>query len=266
MIRFVPVIAVCLALTLVFPSFAAVQTKLPVSDPQAVAYAAQSILALTGGTPIADAKLTGTATWTVGSDNQSGSVTLMGKGTSESRTDLGLSGGNRTEIRNSFGGFPQGAWVGSDGVSHSYAMHNCWTDANWLFPVLSSLSNTDPNIILSYVGLESRSGVSVQHLRSYRALFQSISSDALTEQLSTMDFYLDATSFLPVAVTFSVHPDDDANVTIPVEIDYSNYQITNGAQLPLHVQKFLQGGLVLDLVITSASPNTGLSDSNFNIQ
>jgi hypothetical protein len=146
-------------------------------------------------------------------------------------------------------------------------MHNCWTDASWFFPVLSSLAASDPSVVLSYVGLESRAGLSVHHLRSYRYVpAKSAKTTALTLQLSTTDYYLDASTLLPVAAVFNIHPDDDASVNIPVEILYSQYQLMNGLQVPLHIQRYLQGELAVDLLVSSAMVNSGLPDSEFNIQ
>jgi len=51
-----------------------------------------------------------------------------------------------------------------------------------------------------------------------------------------------------------------------VEIDFSNYQAVNGIQVPFHVQKLISNGLVLDLVMSSAVLNSGLSDSLFAVQ
>lgn len=77
----------------------AANSALPPSDPQALAFAAASISALTGGTTIGDATLTGSVTWTAGSDSETGTATLEALGTGESRIDLALTTGTRTEIR-----------------------------------------------------------------------------------------------------------------------------------------------------------------------
>ena len=84
--------------------------------------------------------------------------------------------------------------------------------------------------------------------------------------LSATDLYLDSASLLPLAIRFNVHPDDDFGLDIPVEVDFSNYQAINGVQVPLHIQKFLQGTLVMDINLTSATFNSGLSDSQFQVQ
>jgi len=95
--------------------------------------------------------------------------------------------------------------------------------------------------------------------------------DVVTDPLfQTGDFFdpddLDAATLLPIAITFNVHPDVDANINIPVEVDFSNYQLLNGLAVPLHVQQYLQGGLFLDAVFTNVVVNSGLPDSDFVIQ
>jgi hypothetical protein len=147
-------------------------------------------------------------------------------------------------------------------------MHNCWINASWFYPALSYLNATsDPTLIFSFVGQESRGGATVQHLRIYRYLAaQRPAFVALTRRVSAADFYLDSASLLPVALVFNTHPAEDAGTDISIEIDYSNYQAINGVQIPLHVQKLVSGGLALDIVATNATVNSGLSDSLFAIQ
>ena len=263
-------IAEVIWLTLILSSLSsgAVQNQLPASDPRATALAVQSVTALTGGNPITDVTLNGNATWIAGSDRETGSATLLAKGTNESRIDLSLTNGLRTDIRNDTAGFPQGESIAIDGSLHPWAVHNCWINASWFFAPLSFLATTsDPNLVFTYVGQELRGGTSVQHLRIYRYLLgQSAKVISLTQQLSTIDIYLDASSFLPVAYGFNIHPDEDATANIAAEIDFSNYQAVNGIQVPFHIQKLIDGGLAVDIIVTVVNFNSGLSDSLFAVQ
>jgi hypothetical protein len=86
-----------------------------------------------------------------------------------------------------------------------------------------------------------------------------------SRQLSSVDFYLDATTLLPVATVFNAHPDDDAGTNIPIEIDFGNYQNINGVNVPLHIQRYVQGTLMVELSISTVSLNTGLQLSTFAI-
>jgi hypothetical protein len=232
------------------------------SDPTALALAAKSIAALTGGITISDVTLTANVTWSGDPNSETGSAVFLAKGSDKSRVDLTLSGGTRTDIRNSSSGFPLGEWVNNGGSPIRYSSFNCWGDPSWFFPALTSLSISDPTIVFSYVGLESQAGISVQHLRSYRA----VTAIPVAQQLSVMDFYLDASSFLPVSVVFTAHPDNNSNVNVPIVVQFSDYQPTSGLELPLHVQEYLQGGLLLDSVVTGVTVNSGLPDSDFTIQ
>lgn len=170
----------------------------------------------------------------------------------------------RSEIRDSQTGIPLGEWFAPNSMSGYSASQNCWTDSAWFFPTLGSLAG-GPNVVLSYVGQETRNGTAVQHIQSY----QYVSGDfpvPTPQQLSTMDFYLDATTLLPSAVIFNAHPDNDALTNIITEIDWSGYQSVNGIQIPSHIQRYVNGQLLLDLSITSSAFNSGLSLSDFAIQ
>ncbi len=83
--------------------------------------------------------------------------------------------------------------------------------------------------------------------------------------LSQMDFFLDSTTFLPAAVTFNIHPDNNALLDIPIEVRFSDYRAVKGVQVPFHIQKFLNNGLILDLQFTTAVLNAGLGASQFQV-
>ena len=259
------------------------QTTPPPSDPQAVAFAQQGIAALTGGTQITDVTLSGNVNWIVGTDSELGTATLLASGTGESRMDLVLASGTRTEIRDNQTGVPLGKWVSPAGASGMIGLQNMMTDAAWFFPVLGSLAAGN-NVVLSYVGQETRGGQDVQHIQSYvfqpadasssapsakrssRAALSAAGTPVFSMQsLTTMDFYLDPATLVPVAVTFNSHPDDSAQGNLLTEIDFSNYQSQNGGLVPMHIQRFLQGNLQADITITTVAFNTGLPLSDFTI-
>jgi hypothetical protein len=252
---------VVLILSVVLTSLVSAQNQ-PHSNSQAVAYAAQSIAALTGGATISDVTLTGSVTWN-GSDT--GTATLQALGTDDSRIDFSLNQESRSLIRNSLSGTPQGAWIGV-GLSRTLAQHNCWTDANWFFPYFSLVTTRRPQQVFKYVGRETRFGRSVEHIRSYRYLGRKPNHISTFRRLSTMDYFLDASSFLPLAITFHEHPDNDTNLDTRIEIRFMNYESFNDILVPSRIQRLVNDGLVLDLTVTSASFNSGLRESNFQIR
>jgi hypothetical protein len=235
------------------------------SDPQALAFASQAITAMTGGASLRDVTLTGTETHIAGSLTETSPVTLKAMGTDNARVDRQLS--TTFEIRTNSSGTPAGSWTGTDGASHPMAEQNCWTDAAWFFPVFSSAFSFNKDVHLAYVGLETLSEVSVQHIRASRVAFDKSGNPvAMIAGWSQVDAYLDAQSLLPIDVRFNVYPDNDTNVRIPVEIIYSDYRVVNGIHVPFHIQRYLQNVLNLDLTISSATFNSGLSSSNFQVQ
>src|SRR5450631_318619 len=188
------------------------------SDASAVTLAQQSLAALTGRVPVADVTLNANVISIFGSDAETGTATLEAKGTGESRVDLSLSGGTRSDVRNLVNGGPGGAWTKNGGTSTAYAQHNCWTDAAWFFPALSSLTQTgNQNFIFKYIGQEQHGGVNTQHIQVFQVGPQANSS---LQRLSTLDFYLDPNSSLPLAVAIKAHADNDANTDIPTEFRF----------------------------------------------
>jgi|SRR5579864_298543 len=251
---------------LLFLGCASAQTgqPAPASDPQALSLATQSITALTGGGLISDVVLKGNAISTIGSDYEFGSAILMAKGVTESRIDLNLNSGPRSDVRSAPNGIPQGAWRISSGSVAPYAEHNCFTDASWFFPALSSITQTsNPSYVFRYVGLETRNGLSVQHIQVFRA---GADDEGLLQQLSTIDFFLDPTSMLPLVVTFNSHADNNFGIALLSEIRFASYQPVNGAQVPFHFQKLVNGSLFLDVTITNATLNSGILDSSFTLE
>jgi hypothetical protein len=237
------------------------QTTAPARDPQALTLIASSLKALTGGVAVNDVTLQATAAYVAGSDEESGTAALTASGNQQSLVQLNLSGGPRQEIRNG----PAGAWSGPDGTAHSMATHNCWTDASWFSPALMlEAVASDPQTGLSYLGPDSSKGRPLLHLQVTRVpAGQSADVTTLILRLSVMDIYFDPQSFLPLVLDFNIHPDNDANTNIPVEIQFGNLQNNNGALVPFRVQKYLQGSLLLDLVVTNVSINSGVPQSAF---
>ena len=142
---------------------------------------------------------------------------------------------------------------------NAIALHNCFIDPSWFFPALGSLAATatNPNVVMTYLGQQTN----LQHIQAYT--YNSIFTGA--QALSTMDFYLDSQTLLPSVVMFNEHPDNDQTANIAVQVMFSDYRNVNGAQIPFHIQRYVNDSLVLDIQLTSARVNTGVSDNNFSV-
>ena len=240
---------------------ASAQTTAPVRDPQALSLIASALKALTGSTAVTDVTLQATASYVAGSDEETGTATLIARGNQESLVQLNLSGGARQEIRNG----PAGAWSGPDATAHSMANHNCFTDANWFFPTLTlEAIAADPTYAISYLGPDTSKGTPLIHVQvAHTVAYLSVIGNLITLTLSTMQIYFDPKSSLPLVLDFYAHPDVDAGQNLQVEIQFANYQNLNGVQVPFRIQKYFERSLVLDLTVSSALVNSGVPDSTF---
>lgn len=236
------------------------------SSNQALASLQNAISALAGRATVNDVTLSGTAERIAGSDDETGTATykaLLGA----SRLDMILVTGTRSETRNATGPTPAGCWIGTDMVSHSMAYHNLLLDPGW-FPLFTLANiNSSNSSVLTYLGPEIRNGVSVIHFVAFQQSPLSSAVDtALFQHLTQVDVYLASTTQLPYSLVFNNHPDNNMLLDISTEIRYSNYQTIGGAQIPMHVQKFINNSLALDLQFQSAVLNSGLSTNLFTVQ
>lgn len=238
----------------------------PQSSPQALDLLQKSLAALTGGQPITDVTLTGAARRIAGSDDESGTVTVKAFAGTGSRMDLSLSAGNRSEVRNTSGPERVGSWSGPDGVSHAMSLHNLFTDPGWFpaFTITSQLSA--PNAAITYVGPETHDGQSVIRVTASQQFPALSGNDAsLLQHLTQTDIFLDLNTNLPVALAWNTHPDNNALLDLPVEIHFSGYRSISGAQIPFHIQEYLNNSLFLDVQIQNATINAGLSATDFAV-
>jgi hypothetical protein len=117
--------------------------------------------------------------------------------------------------------------------------------------------------VLTYVGPETKNGVSVVHIVASQQFPTAPAKSApFWRHLSQMDVYLDASTLLLVALDFNAHPDDNASFDIPVEFRFSDYRSAGSLKIPFHIQQYLNGSLLLDVQFQTASFNSGLSSSS----
>lgn len=226
-----------------------------------------SAATLTNGVAINDVTVTATVRRMNGAIEESGTATLTALATGEARTDFVFPSGTQSEIHAISGQGPTGSWSAPDGTSRTIPLHNLMTDPAWFSPaiMLSKLIGSQV-AVASFVGTETRSGVSVQHIsvsKQFSSVPARVSADL--QRLSQMEIYLDAASQLPVSVTFNTHPDTNARLDIPVEIRYSNYQKLNSQNIAFHIEEYLYGGLILELDLQKSALNTGLTSTMFSV-
>jgi len=245
-------------------SLAAQQTA--TSSSQALLYLQKSLSALGGAQTFTDVTLTGSARRIVGSDDETGTAVLKALASGASRVELSLPSGKRSEILSTSLNQPSGSWSGPDGISREIAFHNLLAGSSWFFPTFPVAKGLSPTgCVATYVGRETHNGLAVEHVSVSKTSPVSPNSGGTSFQhLSQVDFFLDSTTLLPSSISFNIHPDDNALLDIPIEVRFSDYRAVNGAQVPFHVQKYLNNGLTLDFQAQSVTLNSGLSASAFS--
>jgi hypothetical protein len=262
--------AILTALLFSFPSFpASQQASSPVAagSTQAITLLAQSLASLTGHATLTDVTLSGTARRISGSDDESGAAVFKALASGAGRMDLNLSSGKRSEVSD-ISKVPAGAWSGTDRVSHPIAFHNLISEPAWFFPAFAIARRlSDSGYVASYVGHETHNGAAVEHISvSQTAPLANPPGGATFEHLTQIDFFLDSATLLPSAIDFNVHPDNNALLDIPVEVQFTDYRAVDGAQVPFHIEKLLNNSLILDFQAQSVTLNTGLAASTFSAQ
>lgn len=257
---------VSLFVLIAFAKSATAQETAIATPPQASVLLQQSLAALTGGHPLTDVTLSGTARRIAGSDDESGTAVLKAVAAGASSVSLSLPSGARSEIQNCSTTPPAGTWSGPDGVPHPISSYNLQTAPAWFFPVFPIASGFSAGYTATYVGLEMRAGMEVSHVAvSQVPTFPTPQGVVSLAHLSQLDFFLDTNSALPVALVFNAHPDGNPSIDIEIEIRFSDYRTVSGVQVPFHVQQLINNNLALDLQFDSAVLNSGISASSFSL-
>lgn len=261
-------LAVLAAFLFTCPNSPAAQQVNSPASPQASALLAQSLAAMVGPNAPTDVSLSGTARRVAGPDDETGTGVLKAISGGASRMDLTLPSGTWNEILSTSLTQPSGSWTGPDGLSHDMAFHNLLAGSSWFFPafpIAKGLSSA--SYVVTYIGHETHNGQPVEHISVSQTSPASLPQTAVSLQtLSKLDFLLDSSTLLPAAMIFNTHPDKNALIDIPVEVRFSDYRPVNGALIAYHIQKYLNGSLILDFQAQTAALNSGLPASQFAAQ
>lgn len=222
--------------------------------PAAVSSLQQSLAAMAGQTAVQGFTLNGTAELIAGSTDETGSFNASCAVSGSSQLQLLLPEASWTETRQVTGGTPAGSWVDSQGKQHAMAGQNLLTPESWFCPAVAlSRILQSGNLAPQFVGNESKNGISVAHFTIAAPSIDNSQPNLLIAHLSTTDLFIDVTTLRLVALDFNIHPDNNALVDIPVEIQFSNYTSVNGMWIPFEVDKYVNSTLALRLQVGSAS-------------
>jgi len=124
----------------------------------------------------------------------------------------------------------------------------------WFFPGLTLLSSSSDASLPAWTPSSYVVDSLGDHLR-FQFVFPNSNGTQEDPLLSSpFDLVLAPDTHLPLYALFKAHADNPGiNADIPVQIAFSNYRSISGVMIPFHIQRFVNGSLVLDLTVTSAS-------------
>ncbi len=228
------------------------------TDPGSATVLAKASVALSSSTAVAGQIIAGSATYTAGSDTDSGHIEMKASGLFDARVEIHLSKGDQTEISHA----DAGVWSGPDGNKHPQPLHNSMVSAAWFSPAL--VVNTwlaEKTFNVSDQGTAERDGLTVEHLHCVRIFETEDFNTSALAKATAMDLFVDTATGLPAALEFNSHPADTELQDIPVRIEYGDYRTVGASgSAPYHLRKYLQNTLLLDIqadaVVFAAVPPT----------
>ena len=243
----------------------------PLWGQSGMSIAANALSRLTGGQLLSDITLNGNINYTAGSEDDSGTFTLQATGPDASAVVLNLSQGRLQWVHGLNNFVRQAYFVEPDGKSRNHTVKSAWADAAWFYPGLGLLSELsghnavfEGQLIANDLGQISHDGQTVIHLQLQLELNPAQAPKAaigLVAKRTREDLYLDPASLLPVFLNY--HEPSAHGQPIRIEVHYGNYQSLHGLEIPFHIQRWVNGSLVMDMHVTQAQWNTGISNTSF---
>ena len=240
------------------PAFA--QTG-PTRDPQAVLLIEKSVTAMGGSVP-SDSTATGSATLVAGSLNDSGTVTILTKGTAETAEELSLAQEGSLETIYSSGSATrvQGTAITSLPVELA-STSQC---PDFPLPLLVGALN-DSDFSFQYIGAETVDGQSAYHVR----FWDTFASNPTLSDLSPFtvrDIWFSASTALPLRLTWDRRAAGGSAPRIPMQVDYGNYTNMGGILYPFEIKKSKDGTPWITITIQGVKFDTGLTDADFPVE
>jgi len=255
-------------LSVCFPDLSAAQQTSSITvqrDQQALTVLAQ-VLKTAGGeaaiNAIRDITASGTITYYWAGEEVQGTVTVKGRGTSQFRLDATLAKGVRSwTVNNGIGSIKE-----PDGTTTPIEHHNTVNAGNLTFPLAHLVAALqDSSTAILYIGLETREGQQVHHLREWKAYSPDSDPSGMRSRLTRKDFFVDPDKFVVVGILDMLHPKNRSNQDSPHEVRFSDYRLTNGVLVPFSITEIGVGQRISTIQFSQITFNSDLRDTDFDL-
>lgn len=244
--------------------------SLPLVAQQAVQRDAQALTVLSqyvqasGGlqtvTATQDYTESGNVTFNWAGKQVQGTVVTKGRGATQFRMDSQTAEGNETWLVDGL----SGTVVTVDGRTHNLAPYNLKNAGSLTLPVIriaAALSN--PTTSIRYMGQVTENSHLAYQIRLTPPVEKGLAVISRLDGPGIIDLFLDSTTYQLIAEVETFHGDRNVTQTYSEEIDFSNYQATNGVLVPLTVMEKVSGQQTWSITLGNVTFNTGLSDADF---
>jgi hypothetical protein len=202
----------CFFLALLVFAGTTVAQDAPRRDPQALAVLEQS-LAVMGATVASDSVSSGSVTSFVGGEELRGNIRILTREWSRCREETDLGGRQRAVIFTKWE-----AATEEDAQKKRISPVRARSEFCSFLPTARLLAAlNDPDAGYEYLGLERIDARSYHHVRVWSTMATVGGLEELAK-LTEAEVWIDATSLLPLRITYNIYADDAPNEPIPVEI------------------------------------------------
>jgi len=241
---------------LFFQQTASVVTR----DPQATALLQNAVRSMGGNAPT-DSVATGNVVVVAGSLTTSGTIRILTRGTDQTSEQLSLPQSTETMV------YSRGEANGTtNGTIQSLSLERTASCQSAAFPLpflAAALTNSDEAI--QYIGLETPGQAQVRHIRTWNTYNSNPSLQFLSDFTIT-EIWLDASTNLPLTISFTRRNGSGAQPKIPIAFSYSDFRSANGVLYPYQIQESVNGTPWATITIQSVALNTGLTDADFPVR
>lgn len=231
----------------------------PTRDPTAIVLLQKSVAAMAPSAP-SDSSATGNITIVEGSTTESGSLSIRTLGTGDTAETINLPDGQRAVI---YSNGDAREVIGSKTTNPPLELSVTDQCPDFPLPLLLSVLNSADEAY-QYVGQETLSGESVQHIKVWDTFASNVHLQKLAA-FSARDIWFDSASGLPVKLAYVRQAGEGAVPRFRVEVFFSSYTNVNGVRFPFQIKKSYNGTPWETITIQNVSFNSGLMDSDFQV-
>lgn len=229
-------------------------------DPKAISIIQSAVNAMGGANPN-DSSASGTVTITAGSETDSGTITILTRGSTQSVEQIATGNGTQKTV------YSNGLANDSNHIAakNSYSLELAASSQSTVFPLpMLSAILSSPDSALLYVGLENINDVACNHVQVWNT-YASQPDLQFLSPFTYREIWIDAKTGLPMKIAYSIRDGSGAVPSTAAETVYSNYQKVGGVLYPFQVSRSLNGTSWMTISITNVAFNTGVTDSTFSI-